>query len=122
MANPVSWFEIPVSDIARAKSFYEASFGYSLKLEELGSSKMAHFPMEENAANCSGSLVQQKDFLPSSQGTLIYFSVEDIEDVLKKVEKSGGKCLQNKKSIGQYGFIGIFLDTEGNTIALHSIK
>lgn len=122
MANPVTWFEIPVSDIMRAKNFYEASFGYSLKLEEFGPSKMAHFPMEENATNCSGSLVQQKDFLPSSQGTLIYFSVADIEDVLKKVEKSGGKCLQNKKPIGQYGFIGIFLDTEGNTVALHSIK
>jgi predicted enzyme related to lactoylglutathione lyase len=122
MANPVTWFEIPVSDITRAKSFYEASFGYSLKLEESGSSKMAHFPMEENSTNCSGSLVQQKDFLPSSQGVLIYFSVADIEDVLKKVEKAGGKCLQNKKSIGQYGFIGIFLDTEGNTIALHSVR
>lgn len=122
MANPVTWFEIPVSDIVRAKNFYEASFGYSLKLEEFGSSKMAHFPMEENSTNCSGSLVQQKDFLPSSQGTLIYFSVADIEGVLKKVEKNGGKCLENKKSIGQYGYIGIFMDTEGNTIALHSVK
>jgi predicted enzyme related to lactoylglutathione lyase len=122
MANPVTWFEIPVSDIVRAKNFYEASFGYSLKLEEFGSSKMAHFPMEDNAANSSGSLVQEKDFLPSSQGVLIYFSVADIEEVLKKIEKSGGKCLQNKKSIGQYGFIGIFQDTEGNTVALHSIK
>jgi predicted enzyme related to lactoylglutathione lyase len=122
MANPVTWFEIPVSDIVRAKSFYEASFGYSLKLEEMGSSKMAHFPMEENSTNCSGSLVLQKDFLPSSQGTLIYFSVADIEDVLKKVEKNGGRCIEKKKSIGQYGFIGIFEDTEGNTVALHSIK
>ncbi len=122
MANPVTWFEIPVSDIVRAQKFYEESFGYSLKLEESGSTKMAQFPMEDNGTNCSGSLVQQKDFLPSSQGTRIYFSVADIEDVLKKVEKSGGKCLENKKSIGQYGFIGVFMDTEGNTIALHSIK
>lgn len=122
MANPVTWFEIPVSDIARAKKFYEASFGYSLKLEEFGSSKMAHFPMEENTTNCSGSLVQEKDFLPSSQGVLIYFSVPDIESVLKKIEINGGKCLENKKSIGQYGFIGVFQDTEGNTVALHSIK
>jgi predicted enzyme related to lactoylglutathione lyase len=122
MANPVNWFEIPVSDIVRAKNFYEASFGYSLKLEEFGYSKMAHFPMEDNATNCSGSLVQQKDFLPSSQGTLIYFSVADIEDVLKKVEKNGGRCIQHKKSIGQYGFIGVFEDSEGNRVALHSMK
>jgi predicted enzyme related to lactoylglutathione lyase len=122
MANPVNWFEIPVSDIVRATKFYESSMGFQLKLEEYGASKMAMFPMEDNVPNCSGSLVQQKDFLPSSQGTLVYFSVDDIEGVLKKVEGNGGKRIESKKSIGQYGFIGIFEDTEGNRIALHSMK
>jgi predicted enzyme related to lactoylglutathione lyase len=122
MVNPVNWFEIPVSDIVRAKDFYEKSLGFSLKSEEFGVSKMATFPMQDNAPNCSGALVQQKDFLPSSQGTLLYFSVLDIDDVLKKVEMSGGKCIKSKKSIGQYGYTGVFEDTEGNRLALHSMK
>jgi predicted enzyme related to lactoylglutathione lyase len=78
--------------------------------------------MRDNAPNCSGALVQQKDFLPSSQGSLLYFSVADIEETLKKVESSGGKRIENKKSIGQYGFMAVFEDTEGNRVALHSMK
>lgn len=122
MENPVTWFEIPVSDIVRATGFYEKAMGFSFKTEELGATKMAMFPMQDNAPNCSGSLVQQKDFLPSSQGPLLYFSVTDIEETLKKVESGGGKRIESKKSIGQYGFMGVFEDTEGNRVALHSMK
>ncbi|MHB8772308.1 MAG: VOC family protein [Syntrophales bacterium] len=120
--NPVNWFEIPVVDLPRAKSFYEGVFGLSLTLEELGPYKMAFFPMENNAYGATGSLMKADGYVPSQTGIAIYFSVESIEGTLAKVAETGGKVLLPKTAIGQYGFIGHFADTEGNRIGLHSMK
>ncbi|MNL24920.1 Glyoxalase-like domain protein [compost metagenome] len=117
--NPVGWFEIPTKDIVRAKKFYENVLDASLTMSELGPVKMALFPMETNAKGAAGSLIQGKDYKPSHDGARIYFSVQSIEDTLAKVEKSGGKVLQPKTSIGEWGFIAHVEDTEGNEISLH---
>ena len=120
--NPVNWFEIPVADLPRAKSFYEGVFGISLTLQEMGPFKMAFFPMENNAYGATGSLMKADAYVPSRSGIVIYFSVEDIEGILKKVVKVGGNVITSKMGIGEYGFIGHFEDTEGNRIGLHSMK
>ncbi len=119
--NPVAWFEIPVNDLNRAKSFYEAVFGYTLTITELDQIKMAFFPMENGTYGAAGSLVKAECFRPAQEGTLIYFSVSDIDATLRKVTEHGGKILLPKKSIGQYGFVGHFIDCEGNGIGLHTM-
>jgi uncharacterized protein len=118
--NPVNWFEIPISDIFRAKAFYEFVFDLSLEIHEVGSLRMAWFPMEDKAPGATGSLVETASYTPARDGVLIYFSVEDIEATLKKVTEKGGTLLQPKTSIGEYGFVGYFLDSEGNRLGLHS--
>lgn len=118
--NPVSWFEIPTQDIMRAKKFYEGTFGGTLSLSELGPVKMAMFNMANDGSGAGGALVNGKDYKPSHSGTRIYFSVNSIEDTLKKIETSGGKVTQPKTSIGEWGFIASFEDTEGNLISLHT--
>jgi len=118
--NPVNWFEIPVNDFDRAKDFYEYVFGYELIVNDLGELKMAWFPMQQDAPGATGSLVKSNEYTPSHAGALVYFSVEDIEETLKKVDEKGGKILNPKKSIGEYGFVAHFEDCEGNRIALHS--
>jgi len=120
--NPVNWFEIPVADMARARRFYESVFGVALELYEVGPLHMAWFPMENNAPGAAGSLVQGEHHVPSGTGIIIYFSVEDIEGVLQRVARSGGRVLNPKMSIGEYGFIGHLADSEGNCIGLHSMK
>ena len=120
--NPVNWFEIPVNDLSRATKFYETIFDTELSLNEMGPSKMAWFPMEREGSGSGGSLHKTEGYTPSAQGTLVYFSVDDIEGVLSKVEKNGGKKLEEKSSIGEHGFIAIFQDTEGNRIGIHSMK
>jgi predicted enzyme related to lactoylglutathione lyase len=120
--NPVNWFEIPVVDLARAKAFYEEVFGLSLTPEELGSFKMAFFPMENNVYGATGSLMKAEGYAPSQTGIVIYFSVENIEGTLEKVTAKGGKVLMPRTAIGQYGFIGHFADTEGNRIGLHAMQ
>lgn len=119
--NPVNWFEIPVIDMARAKKFYEAVFGFTLTPENMGPMEMAFFPANMEEPGAAGSLSKGPGLTPSKDGTHVYFSVADIEAVLKKAEAAGGRTETPKTSIDQYGFIGAFIDTEGNLICLHSM-
>jgi predicted enzyme related to lactoylglutathione lyase len=119
MNNPVSWFEIPVTDMDRAKQFYETIFGYEITLNEMGNAKMGWFPFDHTAPGSTGTLIQNENYTPSYHGSLVYFSVPIIDDVLAKVESAGGKIINHKFSIGEYGFCGHFEDTEGNRVALH---
>ncbi len=118
--NPVGWFEIPVTDMARAKAFYEHVFGIRLELHELGNLTMAWFPMQPDAKGSAGTLVRNPAYIPSHTGTLIYFTAPDIEAHLRRVTEKGGKVLNPKTSIGEYGFVAHFEDSEGNRVALHS--
>lgn len=120
-ANPVHWFEIPVLDILRARDFYEYVMDCKLSLQEIKMMRMATFPVIENAKGAPGALVQAKGYEPHHSGTVVYFSVEDINTVLQRVQEKGGNVLIPKTSIGEHGFIAHFEDLEGNQIALHSV-
>jgi predicted enzyme related to lactoylglutathione lyase len=117
--NPVVWFEIPVSNIARAKTFYESAFGGELTQTEMGPSKMAWFPMEMGAAGSAGTLIQADSYTPSHHGSLVYIGVSKIDAALARIGEAGGKTLMPRTSIGQHGFIAYFEDCEGNRVALH---
>ena len=118
--NPVGWFEIPATDLARAKSFYEHVFGITLQEHTLGELRMAWFPMNEGAIGATGSLVQGAGREPSDGGVLIYFTAPDLEASLARASEQGGEVITGRTDIGEYGFIGIIRDTEGNVIGLHS--
>lgn len=118
--NPVGWFEIPVTDMTRAKTFYEHVFGLKLELSNLGPLQMAFFPMKPDQYGSAGSLVKHESYAPSHSGTMVYFTVHDIDAALKRATERGGKVLGQKKSIGEYGFVGHFEDSEGNRIAVHT--
>ena len=122
--NAVGWFEIPVKDMDRAIKFYETIFEIKLDRNELGGLDMAWFPWRENASGASGSLVMNDAFYtPSQEGTLVYFNSlsGDLANELGKVEAAGGQVVAEKKLIKEnVGYMGLFIDTEGNRIALHS--
>jgi len=120
--NPVVWFEIPVEDLDRAKSFYEDVFEIKLELNEIGPMKMAWFTMIEGVPGAPGALVKMEDYTPSDEGVRIYLTTPDIEGTLDRITANGGEILMSRTSIGEYGFIAQFSDTEGNRIALHSMK
>ena len=119
-ANAVYWFEIPVTNLDRAKSFYEKVLQLELTPMSMTNMEMLWFQMEQDAPGATGTLIKADGYTPSYQGTLVYLSVEDIEATLQRVDKSGGKTLNPKMSIGEYGFVGHFEDCEGNRVALHS--
>ena len=118
-SNPVNWFEIPATDLGRARSFYESILSTQLAETEMGPKKMAWFPMEQGAPGAAGTLIQGEGYTPSHGGSLVYLHVGDIDDTLNKITDAGGKTLLPKTSIGQHGFIAHFEDCEGNRVALH---
>jgi hypothetical protein len=121
--NPVVWFEIPVKNLKRAVRFYEGVFGMRLKVEAMGPMKMAMFPGKPEAPGTPGSLVKSKAYKPSLTGMTVYFSVPSVAAAIRKVRARGGKVLMPRTSIGKWGgFIAQFKDTEGNRVALHSMK
>jgi predicted enzyme related to lactoylglutathione lyase len=122
--NPAVWFEIYVQDMARAKKFYEAVFGLTLtRLESpIPDMELWSFPMQENAPGATGALVRMEGKDPGGGGTLIYFSCADCGVEAAKAAASGGRVFREKFPIGQYGFIALVFDTEGNMIGLHSMQ
>jgi predicted enzyme related to lactoylglutathione lyase len=119
-ANPVNWFEIPASDLDRAQRFYELVLEIQMARNEMGALRMAWFPMTRDGDGATGSLVQNEHYQPSHAGSMVYFSVDDIEATLERVEANGGRTLNPRTAIGEFGFTAHFEDSEGNRVALHS--
>ena len=119
--NALNWFEIPATDISRAKKFYESIFEISMEEMEMMDMKYAMFPFDPMKGKVGGGLAQSPMHIPGSNGSIIYLNANpDLQLVLDRIEKAGGKIAMPKTSIGQNGFMAFFTDTEGNTMALHS--
>lgn len=121
--NPVGWFEIYVQDMSRAKKFYETVLGVVLANLESPSDEleMQSFPMNMEAGGASGALARMEGCPSGGMGTLVYFSCEDCAVEASRVAGAGGKLCKPKMAIGEYGFIALVTDTEGNMIGLHSM-
>jgi hypothetical protein len=124
--NVVGWFEVPVTNMERAIKFYETVFNFKLQREQMGDLDMAWFPFNMEAQGSPGSLVCMPEvYKPSTDGTLVYFTAHsgDLKNELSRVEKAGGKVVMEKKEISpEHGFMALFIDTEGNRVAMHSRK
>ena len=119
----VGWFEIPVNDMSRASAFYEAVFKVEVREVEFGGLKMGWFPDNNGAYGATGTLINHDTYIPSEEGTLVYFMSEDVQNELDRVESAGGKIYQAKTQISkEHGYMEVFIDSEGNRIALHSSK
>lgn len=123
--NPVGWFEIYVQDMARSQKFYESVL--RIPLEPLGDPndsdmQMRAFPMDMDHPGASGALVRMKDFSSGGNSTLVYFSCADCSDEASRVIAAGGRIQREKMAIGEYGFIALAFDTEGNMFGLHSMN
>ncbi|OEE59251.1 glyoxalase [Enterovibrio norvegicus FF-454] len=116
--NPVGWFEIAVTDMERAIAFYEKTLGMTLKRQEVSGVHMAWFPVEEGGYGATGTLIACEENTPGASSTMIYFSVENIDEVLARVSDSA--ILIAKTPIGDFGVYAHIEDSEGNRVGLHS--
>ena len=116
MAHKISWFDLPVTDMARAIEFYSAVLGVEVKEEFPGVGVISHGP--EDVAGC---LYVTEDNAPSLQGALLYFNVDGrLEDAVAEAKAHGGKIEQDAHEIAPFGRRAIVIDSEGNRIVLHS--
>lgn len=120
--NPIVWCEIYVQDMDRAKQFYESVF--EVKLEKLESPEnseieMWAFPMTMDTVGASGALVKMEGVESGGSSTIPYFHCDEVSLESERVVTAGGQIHKPKMSIGQYGFMALVLDTEGNMIGLH---
>lgn len=120
MRNPVGWFEIYVDDIERAKKFYETVLQVKLEKLPVDGVEMWNFPMSQDAPGSSGTIIHMPGFPAGRNSVLVYFTVDDCANEESRVEAAGGRIEKSKFSIGQYGFISLVYDTEGNMFGLHS--
>lgn len=121
MQNLINWFEIPATDFSRAVTFYKAILGLHIEETEMFGTKTGFFPTD--GTNVSGAIVCGEDYKPSTDGVLTYLNGgNDLQTVLDKVEGNSGKVIVPKTQISpEMGYFGIFIDTEGNKMAVHSI-
>ncbi|MBP6236431.1 MAG: VOC family protein [Saprospiraceae bacterium] len=121
MQNLINWFEIPATNFNRAVSFYKAILDLKIEEAEMFGSKMGFFPTD--GKNVSGAIVQGEDYKPSTDGVVAYLNGgNDLQDILTKVENNNGQVIVPKTQISpEMGYFGMFIDTEGNKMAVHSI-
>jgi predicted enzyme related to lactoylglutathione lyase len=118
--NALNWFEIPATDITRAKKFYETIFGIEMQTIEMMGMQMAMFPTQ--SPHVGGALIVSENHKPSAEGSIIYLNANpDLQLVLNKMESAGGKITMPKTLIDEAtGYMAFFMDTEGNLVGLHS--
>lgn len=123
-SNAIGWFDIYVQDMGRAVTFYEAVFQQALQPigDPTGETQMMSFPADMQCYGASGALVKSSHARPGKGGTLVYFSVDDCATEGSRVATAGGKVVRPKFSIGEFGWVTLCEDTEGNMFGLSSMQ
>ncbi len=122
MKNVINWFEIPAADFERAVGFYEKVFDVTLERQSMDDAQMGIFPYED--PKTGGAVTKMEMLKPGSVGTLIYLdATPDVEPVLSRAKANGGQIVMDKTLIcDDVGYIGVFIDSEGNRVGVHAPK
>jgi predicted enzyme related to lactoylglutathione lyase len=122
--NAIGWFDIFVDDLARATTFYKAVLGHKLEAmgDPTGETQMMSFPADMAVYGAGGALSKSEHGRPGVGGTIIYFNAEDCAMEEARVAEAGGQVVRPKFSIGEFGFVSLAMDTEGNMFGIASMK
>jgi len=122
--NAVGWFDIYVNELDRAVAFYETVLGCKLEPmgDPTGETQMMSFPADMSSYGAAGALTKSEHAAPGVGGTVVYFSAEDCAVVEARVADAGGKVVRPKFSIGEFGWVALCQDTEGNMFGLNSLS
>lgn len=123
--NVVTWFEIPVTDIQRAKQFYERILDITMTIRNDGGNEAVFFPYDPNTVQATsgrvtGVLSKSEKNKPSADGTMVYINASpSLQTVLDRIAGVGGKVVVPKTQIPA-GYIAVIIDSEGNRVGLHA--
>lgn len=121
MTNAINWFEIPVADFERARGFYSEIFDYEMPSQQMGENMLGFLPFEMGKG-VGGAIIHGDSYKPTRDGALVYLNGgDDLAVVLGRIEGAGGSVLMGKTLItDDIGYFALFVDSEGNRVALHS--
>ena len=121
-ANALNWFEIPATDMNRAKDFYEKAFNTQLQVVNMMGMEMGMFPSDWATGKVGGALVKSDYHKPSQDGTIVYLNANpNMEEIIGRIGEAGGQIVMPKTLIDeQTGYMAFFIDSEGNKMGLHS--
>lgn len=121
-SNSLNWFEVPATDMARARAFYEKIFDIEMQPLPMPEFEMVTFPMEMGNGKVHGALIKHEMYTPSDNGVTVYLNADpDIQTVIDRIEPAGGKIVIPKTQISEeIGYMAFFMDSEGNRMALHA--
>ena len=114
--NRITWAEIPVTDMARAKAFYETVLEAPLTDSNEGPNPMAMLPYR-GGEGVAGHLYPGE---PAKKGTgsTIHIVVDgDLNDAMGRVRKGGGEVVSDVITIPVGSFF-YAMDPDGNSIGL----
>jgi uncharacterized protein len=119
--NNMVWFELPVSDLERAKAFYEAIFVTELQTHQ-NFPGIAMFPKADDST-LTGALAHDPDAKPSTEGAIVYLNCDgQLDAVLSRAQKAGAQLLQEVAQLpGNMGWVAQFRDLDGNRVGLHAM-
>lgn len=122
----ISWFEIPTTELGRAVDFYQATLGQTLTPMSGDGTEVYVFPYAPGQTATGGCLVRDPRHAPGAgAGTVVYFACDDLpgglDGCLARAARAGGQVTLPRTAIGEHGFIGHVLDSEGNLIGLHAM-
>ena len=123
MTSKVVHFEIPFDDGDRARRFYAETFGWQVgpvpdmdyTMAMTGPTDAGGSPTEPGFIN-GGMFERSGDF--EGRGPVLVVDVPSVDEALRTVEDAGGKTVVGRMPVGEMGFAGYFLDTEGNLLGL----
>jgi predicted enzyme related to lactoylglutathione lyase len=122
MTQPLSWFEIPALDFARARSFYEKLFAVELIEHVAGPNIMAAFPYDCERTS-GGCVMKGPAMVPTNDGVIIYLNAgESLDEHLNRVQPLGGEVVFPKTEVPGIGVFAHIRDTEGNRVGLFAVK
>ncbi|WP_299871160.1 VOC family protein [uncultured Sulfitobacter sp.] len=121
--NAIGWFDIYVDDLDRATAFYESVLGQKLEPmgDPTGESQMMSFPADMGRYGAAGALTKSAHAGPGVGGTIVYFASQDCAVEAGRVADAGGQIVRPKFSIGEFGWVALCKDTEGNMFGLNSM-
>jgi predicted enzyme related to lactoylglutathione lyase len=119
MSDAISWFELPVADLARAVAFYEEVLG--TKMGDITKAEDRRFAMFPASDGVTGALVEGEGYVPSREGALLFLNAGvSLEPPVRRVESAGGRVLLPRMDMGDWGLAAFIVDTEGNRVALYA--
>lgn len=121
--NAIGWFDIFVDDLDRAAAFYTDVLDRTLEPmgDPTGESQMLAFPADMGVYGAAGALTKAPHGRPGVGGTIIYIMVQDCAVNEARVEAAGGQVIRPKFSIGEFGFVSLCMDSEGNMFGMNSL-